>query len=192
MNPVTRRAALARISAGGFGSLLAASHAAAAAPPAPKQELFVLGPFSLGDWYKKYRKGKGKRNIVFGAPDDAEIIESLDECKFYVIDLRVWKEKDRVHFSDSKDGYPHLVAGGKLIHSWKEKGKNCTIWVKKLSAAADHTDYDASPPFRRLRLHVTIDIEGENRLVTQTSTHGFFSDRTISYDITGKELPAKR
>jgi hypothetical protein len=50
----------------------------------------VVGPFSLGDWFKKYREGdKAKGPIVIGAPDDAEIIKSLNECKLYVIDCRV-------------------------------------------------------------------------------------------------------
>ena len=50
-----------------------------------------------------------------------------------MIDQRVWKDKDTVRFGDSKDGYPKLVAEGKSAHTWKEKGKSCTIWLRACS-----------------------------------------------------------
>jgi hypothetical protein len=192
MKPVTRRTALAALSAASFGSLVSDCQAAPPEAPAVKHELFVVGPFSLGNWFKKHREEtKAKDSIVFGAPDDAEIVKSLNECKLYVIDRRVSKDKETKHFDDPKEGYPQLVASGKLIHTWKEKGKNCTIWVKTLMAIASSTDESTPPPSRIVELNVTIDIRGENAFATQTKTVAFNSDQSIAYDITGKRLPCK-
>jgi hypothetical protein len=190
MKRINRRTALNVISASGLAALTATTQAAPETP-APKKEVFVLGPFSLGDWFKKYREHrKAKEAIVYGAPDDAEIIKSLHDCKLYVIDRRVWMDKDTVRFDDAKDSGPTLAATGKLIHTWKGKGKNCTIWLQGLSAIASSTDHRTPPPTRQVLLHVAIDIRGENALVTQSATHEFSSD--LKYDITGKELPAER
>jgi hypothetical protein len=189
MNPVTRRAALVSISAGGFGSLVANTLAGPANVPTLKQEFFVVGPYSLGDWFKKYRE-EAKSAIVVGAPDDDEIIKSLNECKLFVIDRRRWKSKDKARF-ERAEGYPQLVAGGKLIHKWKEKGKNCTILVEELKAVLNHTYDDTTPPSRHVILNVTIDIRGENGLVSQHKRCSFDTDREIAYDITGKEIPGK-
>jgi hypothetical protein len=191
MKPITRRTALAALAAGSFGSLTTAMQGAPPEAPAAKHELFVIGPFSLGDWFKKHREeSRAKDAIVYGAPDDAEIIKSLNECKLYVLDRRVCKDKETAHFDDSKD-YPQLVAGGKLIHSWKEKGKNCTIWVTTLKAIASSTDERTPPPSRIVTLNATIDIRGENAIVTQTKTTSFEPDRRIAYDITGKLISVK-
>jgi hypothetical protein len=191
MKRVTRRTALAALSVSGVAALVPVTRGAGPEAVAAKHELFVVGPFSLGDWFKKYREErKAKGTIVYGAPDDAEIIKSLNDCKLYVIDQRVWKDKDTPRFGDSKDGYPHLVASGKLIHTWKEKGKNCTIWVKELKAPVDSRNDVQPSPRCRILLHVALNLEGTNGVVTQTATHEF--SRNLVYDITGKELPGEK
>jgi hypothetical protein len=193
MKRLTRRAALAALSAASFGPVAATTRAAAPEAGAAKHELFVVGPFCLGDWFKEYReRKKARRPIVAGAPDDAEIIESLNDCKLYVIDRRVWKDKDTVRFDDSQDAYPKLVAEGKLRHFWDEKGMNCTIWVTRLALAGSKTNHRTPPPFREASWNVAIDIRGEKATVVETASYAFMSDRPTSYDITGKLLLGQR
>jgi hypothetical protein len=93
---------------GGFGNLVGLADAAPELA-ADKQESFVVGPYSLGDWYKSYRKEE-KDPLVADGPDDAEIMKSFKDTKFYLIDCRVLKDKDNARFPD--EGYPKLVVGG--------------------------------------------------------------------------------
>jgi hypothetical protein len=193
MKRVTRRTALAALSVSGVAALIPVTQGADPEAVTTKHELFVVGPFSLGEWFKKHREQKKRKGaIVVGAPDDDEIIKSLNECKLYVIDQRVWKDKDTVRFGDSKDGYPKLVAEGKLMHTWKEKGKNCTIWLTVMTLAGSSTEERTPPPCRMVTWNVSIDIRGENALVVETASHAFMSDRPTSYDITGKQLPDEK
>jgi len=147
----------------------------------------MIGPFTLGDWFKKHRKEqRAKGTIVIGAPDDAEIVKSFNDCKLYVIDQRVWKDKDTVRF----DGSPKLVAEGRLGHAWEGKGKSCKIWLKSVGANVTDTDHTTSPPFRTVLLQVTFDICGENSGRTESGTYSLSS--LFSYDIIGKEIPLKQ
>ena len=187
MKSINRRAALAAISASSLSALIAQpSHAADVA--ADKQELFAVGPFALGDWFKHYRtKYRDKEPLAAGAPEDDQIVRSLNECRLYIIDRRVWTDRAKPRFDESKDRFPHVAAEGKLVHSWKGKESTCTIWINEMSAKDVRTDCDASPPFRRLDISVGIEILGARRQITQTETLHFVSEPVIAYDINGQQ-----
>ena len=186
MKRINRRTALAAISASSLSALVAQPSRAADAA-ADKRELFAIGPFALGDWFKHYRtKYQDKEPLAAGAPEDDQIIKSLNECRLYLIDRRVWADRSKPRFDESKDRFPQVAAEGKLVHSWNEKGGTCTIWVKEMSAKDVRTDCDASPPFRRLDISVGIEILGAGRQITQTETLHFVSEPVIAYDINGQ------
>lgn len=184
MRKVTRRSALGGLSGASFTALLGALSSVATADEeaAQRSVFFVIGPFDLGEWFRKSKQRiEGLFNL--GAPDRGEIVKSFSECTLYVIDACVWKDPLKVRFAD---GGPKLVATGKLHHVWKDKEKEFTIQLGKLKASSDRIDYDAVPPFQRVRVSVELVTTGTTRLGNSSSTFSISPKEPFFYDINGK------
>jgi len=182
VNNINRRSALAAIPATALGALLAGP-SRSAEESTDKRETFAVGPFALGDWYKKYRlQNKEKGPLINGAPDDDQIRESLNACQLYVIDGRVWTDRNKPRFEETR---PKVAAEGKLIYSWNKDELTCLIWPKEMSAKDVRTDCDANPPWRRLDIQISIEILGADRNISLTKVSNFVSDPVIAYDVNG-------
>ncbi|HWG47779.1 MAG TPA: hypothetical protein VN688_33760 [Gemmataceae bacterium] len=184
MRKMTRRAALGGLSGAGFVSLLGTLSPTATADEgkAQRSELFVVGPFNLGDWFRKAKpRIEGLFNV--GSPDRNEIAKSLSKCTLFIIDERVWKDPKKVRFAD--DG-PRLVAAGKLHHVWKDNKKAFTIQIGDLKAASDKIDYDAVPPHQRVTVSVDLVTAGKAGVGYSSSTFSIMPEKPYFYDINGK------
>ena len=182
MKKITRRTALHGISGAGLAALLSASVRADEAP-AKKSELFVVGPFKLGEWFDK-SKATLEGFFHQGAPERKEIVKSLKECFIYVIDLRIWEDDKKPSFGASDK--PKLVATGKLHHVWKDKKKSFMIQVSELTVAVNHTNYDTSPPCRTVCPNIRLKTAGSIFLGDTTSTYSLCPKGDIVYDINGR------
>lgn len=184
MRKVTRRLALGGLSGASLAAVLGDLPTAPAGEkkPAPRREFFVVGPFSLGDWFQKSKlRIEGLFNL--GAPDGKEIVKSLNECTLYVLDKRVWNDAKKKRFAD---GGPKLVATGKLHHVWKDDGKKFTIHLSELKASSDSINYDAVPPHQRVRVSVELITMGTTSLGTSSSTISICPEDPLFYDLNGK------
>jgi hypothetical protein len=189
MDEMTRRAVLTKAPAAGLAALITAlpGESVAGKEPAAREELFVLGPFPLGDWFKA-RPDKKSPFLVGTGPSYDEIVESLNECRVYLIDQRVESNSGKVDFGDR--GYPRVALEGKLFHSWKVDGKDFTIQFPGAKSLALTTDYSRSPAVRTVAgIEVTFRFEGENWLAKGTSVQNHHLRKPVTYDITGKRLP---
>jgi len=188
MRKVTRRSALKGLSGAGLVGLLGALPSAAVTneEPVRRRALFVVGPFNLGDWFRKADlRIEGLFNL--GAPDRGEIAKSLSECTLYVIDEQVGKDPKKLRFAA---GGPKLVATGKLYHLWKDDKKTFAIQISKLKASSDLIDYDAIPPHQRVRISVELITAGTTRKGSSSSTFSLMPKDPLFYDINGKRRRA--
>src|ERR1043166_8248395 len=101
--------------------------------------------------------------FAFGAPSQEEIVKSLKECMLYLIDQRVWENPSKAVFVPFPDNgeEPKLVAAGKLLHVWKDEKKEFTIQITEVSASLNSTNNGASPPFRKVCMHVEMNTMGK-------------------------------
>lgn len=139
MKKLTRRNLLTQASGAGLAVLLANSDQARGdepkAKPGPKRELFVIGPYLLGEWYKKapkehlvddwFLKGAGITN------DD--VVKALNKNRVFLIDQRIGDDPKKLRFAEMD--YPTAVIDGELVHEWENaKNRVFTIRITELNA----------------------------------------------------------
>jgi hypothetical protein len=190
---MNRRTTLQWLSGAGLAAFLGtpSQSTAAEAPRSDKREIILLGPFSLGDWF---RESKVKIDGVFnlGAPARDDIIKSFHDCTLFLLDQRIITDPKKPRFADGKKDDPRLLATGKLHHNWEEKGKSFTIQIAELSAAVSRTNYSARPPTQQVHVNVGLKTIGRRGPATSGSTIYFSPEKgTLVYDITGKLLRRK-
>lgn len=184
MRKLTRRSALGGLSGAGLVSLLGTlPRIANAGEKEPqRREFFVIGPYYLGDWFRKDNL-RLLRLFHQGAPNPDEIVKSLRECTLFIIDERVWKDPKKVRFAD---GGPKLVATGKLHHVWENNKKTFTIKIRDLKAAQDLIDYVSEPPRKRVGLSVEMTVDSTSPEGNTSSIFSIISPEDYFYDINGK------
>jgi hypothetical protein len=176
METVNRRGAIGLLSAAAGAVVLGrpAGPAAAGDRPGPA-DLFVLGPFRLGDWFQA---SPAKVFSLPDAPPAADLIKALSKARVYLIDRR-----DGKVFAD---GFPLVVVEGDLKFEWK-KGKR--EWEAHVVGVARHgldTDNSAAPPTRDVNtLTATLWARetDDGHPAGERVLH--FSTRDIRYDLTG-------
>lgn len=157
--------------------------------PAAKAEIFVVGPFSLGEIYRQSGHSFSKFSKISGGNgvSEADIIKSLDQCKLYVIHKRVWKEK-----AWEFGGQPVATISGKLRHDFKDKGNPFTIRVLSVQAGADLMDYTQSPPTLRLLLSADFEIHASLGGFTNFTWLEEIKSPSYGYDMNGKTLQPRK
>ena len=189
MAEVTRRHVLAGLSGVTLGSLVA-SPATAADPPAEGAPL-LFGPFAIDKWFLKVVESSplGGPLEPLSTPKHEDVAKVLAACRVYVIDRRAGPAGKGARFA--KDGYPLVVAGGKLSGEWRDGKTTYVLHVDELSILGTHTGYDVEPAYRELgRLHVAFHLRGSDGRGSADAVYNFSSDRPlIAYDITGAVRP---
>jgi hypothetical protein len=94
--------------------LLAWPTAATGAEPLRGVEVFVVGPFLLGEVYKKATADRGPGGpLAIGAdPGRGKLIAALNECQLFMLDARDRSDPKKLKFADGNLlGDPFCVAG---------------------------------------------------------------------------------
>jgi hypothetical protein len=194
MARVTRRGALRCFSGLGLSAVLAETGVAAEPEGAPrgKSELFVVGPFLLGDWLQKEEVSIQKLDdILKVAPDDKVTVKALNECKLYVIDQRI-RKGTKWGFGDEPP-YPVLAAQGKLAHAWKKRNQSFTIQVTESRAHVSSTSDSTRPRgWRLIVVSLQMDLNSLKDGATTWFSYSFTPLHGIAYDLDGKQLRTER
>ncbi|HEX3147480.1 MAG TPA: hypothetical protein VHR66_05315 [Gemmataceae bacterium] len=176
MARISRRQALGVVSANAaLATLAVQSGSLNAGDRASGPELFVFGPFRVGDWFQT---NPGKVFTTAGAPAGTEIIKALNKTKVYLIDCR-----ERKLFAD---GFPIVAVQGDLRHEW-EKGKwKWEIHIIRVSLGGLDTDNSVVPPTRAVN---SITAQLWARETHDSNSEGericCFSVKDIRYDLSG-------
>lgn len=183
MDMPNRRVAL--LGAGGIGlsAFLDSRSPVRAADPAKgdAEELFVVGPYDLGDWFAR---SKIEIDGLFnqGAPAREAIVKSLSACSVYVVDQRVRPAAGPLRYA--KGDYPRVVLSGPYRHEWKDGKKEFVVQIAAAERNALSTDHAAPKPTRKLSVIVKLVSAGQTPLATTTSTTNFCVG-PIGYNIDG-------
>jgi hypothetical protein len=177
-----RRTALLSLTGAGLSALLTLpeSSQASGAENGDKKELFVVGPYNLGDWFdKKKYEIKGDSNL--GVPKRDDIAKSFRECWVYIIDQRVRPAKGAAHFAE--DDYPRIAVAGPFHHEFKN-GKNLfIIRIASIQPVAIATDDRLPTPARAFLVTTNLMITGETTSSTEAFTVG-----PLTYNLEGKSV----
>lgn len=194
MQPISRRGALAGLSGAGLAAALSAhAGAARAAPAGAGVEVFVIGPFPLGDWYKRKtaKRGPGGPLAIGADPGRDNLIAGLNECQLFLLDARDLSDPKAPKFADGKNGFPLLVAGGKVAYEWEseDKKKKFQSRVVSVRAVTNHTNYTKAGASRAVVLEVRLEFRGEAGLLSGMCVYSMTGDSDLVYDLSGKQLP---
>lgn len=192
MTEPNRRDALGHVCGAGLAALLAAAPGTLADPvrgkAGAKRELFIVGPFLLGDWYKMASKSHQIGDwFLKGAGIDAnEVIKTLNKNRVFIIDERVREGAKKVRFSDGD--YPAAAVAGDLKHEWTNKdGKKFVLRVVKMEFVAPSTDEGAGLQRRRSTLvGFAFRLDGDFGLVSRSDQSHFMLEDAVQYDVNGK------
>jgi len=160
--------------------------------PAPaRAECFWIGPYPLADWYKSRPDKRSPFNIGTG-PSYDDIVESLKECRVYLLEQRIVDVAGELLFGKDEDGFPRVTLEGKLYHSWTVDGKDFAICVEKVTSRGVCTDYHRLPAVRIVSdIAIDIRFEGENGFARGSCSQSHILRKPVAYDINGKLLPGK-
>jgi hypothetical protein len=197
MNGMSRRDALRFVPTLGLCTVAATTPGGAIAEEggkqAPQREVFVVGPYPLGDLYRRY-KDKDSIGDCFkkgAGPGDDDIVKSFNDCRLYVIDQRVRGNEPGWQFAEYKDGYPKLAAEGKLVHPLHDQGKkDFVIALAELEPMGTHTvESTEVSPSRSFHVTVGLKISGTLGLLSVQASYNLCLTRCIAYDVMGRLKP---
>jgi hypothetical protein len=179
--PIASAALLAVV--GMFGILLATGLSASAwdkAAPA-KEEVFLLGPFTLADLCEK--GGNFAREYAAeGGPSEADLLRSLATCKLFLVDKKVPEPKGWSFAEEGK--YAKVVVDGPCRFELKDKkGSPFTIQIIRCSFLSGRTDCSTSPPTRNGIIQTVLRVENSWGTFQRTSEH--HSAAAIGYNLNG-------
>ncbi|QEL20855.1 hypothetical protein [Limnoglobus roseus] len=184
MKDPSRRTALIGLTGAGISALLSASPTANAIEPVEgdTKELFVIGPFNLGDGFAR---SKVDIDGLFnpGAPARDKIAESLKQCQIYVVDQRVRSKTGSLRFGE-KDSLQVAITGA-LYHEWKDKLNKFSIQIASLESHGVDTNHDTKFPTRQFSVIIKLMSAGETALATTTAATNF-SMKLPAYNINGR------
>jgi hypothetical protein len=128
-------------------SEIAVAQSSAEKQPAVREEMVLLGPFSVADLYEKlgskeYLDSREKTTKV----DHKQVVAALAKCKYYVIDWkRQSKPGDGWSYHGARDEQrPKIVLEGPLSFSFKGKdGDELHIHIQGIDFLGIDTNYDS-------------------------------------------------
>jgi hypothetical protein len=184
MDDVSRRVVLAGATGAGLSVLFGVDRRAHGTKPQEVTELFVIGPYNLGDWLKQSDLKFGGRFVNLGDAAREAMIKSFRTCSVYVIDQRIRPENGAAQFA--KDA-PRIAFSGVLHHEWKSGAKRLVVEISGSSGLTEQKIDNEKPiPTRAFRVIVqlrTAEEDGETRTWTTT----VFSSEPLTYDIKGSK-----
>src|SRR5262249_40039265 len=128
---------------------------AGASKPASNEELFVIGPYNLGDLYEKWKDSTSMVTIgaAYAEKDgasDAEIVKSLNDTRVYIIDKRIRRDSLWRFASYTGKDHPKAAGEGKMFHEFKTKKGHFSIEIAELYIMGGSlgTDSTVSPEHR--------------------------------------------
>ncbi|HEY1187734.1 MAG TPA: hypothetical protein VGE74_08755 [Gemmata sp.] len=149
----------------------------------------MVGPFRLGDWYKRATADRGPGGpLAIGAdPGRDTFITALNECHLFLLDASDLSNPDAPKFAHAKEGFPHLVAGGKVAYDWKDEDKKKTFSSRVISlrAVTNHTKYAKGSASRAVTLEVQLELRGATNWLSASCVYSMTTDVDIEYDHTG-------
>jgi hypothetical protein len=117
-----------------------------------KDELMLMGPFSLGELYESQRRSLGNECTDGQGPSDKDIAKAFSQCQLYVIDKKIITKTGEWQFADEE--YPKMALSGKLHFELKDnKNTDFTIYFDEMTKGAQTTDCDTKPPTRYFKVN---------------------------------------
>lgn len=186
MSRISRRTALTGLTGTGVAALLGAQASMAQVGPPSPIETFVMGPFSLGEWYKK-RLAQGNVELLSlrADPGEKKLLEWMNDFHLYLLDARDLSNPKKPRFAA---GFPILLATGHVAFDWKDDKheKQFLARLLKLKANRESTRHNLPIPTSNCLLQIVLEFRGAAGLLSGMSNYGMLE--IIEYDLTGKIL----
>lgn len=186
MRKISRRTALTGLTGTGLATLLDPQPSRAQVGPPSPLETFVMGPFLLGERYRKMvEQGYGSPLMLRADPGPDKLIEWLNEFQLFLLDARDLRNPKKPRFAE---GFPRLLAAGKVAFDWKDDKteKLFLARVLALDASRESTDHTKPVPTCRSVLSIKLEFRGAAGLATAMSNFGMVE--FIEYNLTGRVL----
>jgi hypothetical protein len=165
--------------------------------PKAKQELFLVGPFALGDLFQSTQDEELLDHIPkAGGPDRKDLLQALNGCKAYLVERRTLDPSGKWLLGSADNEFPKLVTEGKLFVELKDqKGEEFKLYVAQVRvlpgsfSTQNRWAGPDKPPQRSFKVVVDLKTNPLNDLergILEKSLGLTFATPRIAYDVQGK------